>query len=78
MTEVQVLHRWSGLASFFVGMECTRLQPLLQGDSGGPMTVEDDTTKQHSLVGVTSWGDGCAKVSIIFFSITITEVLSAI
>ena len=31
------------------------------------MTVEDATTKQHSLVGVTSWGDGCAKVSIIFF-----------
>jgi len=33
-----------------------------QGDSGGPMTVEDASTKQHSLVGVVSWGEECAKV----------------
>ena len=38
----------------------------LQGDSGGPLTVEDATTKQHSLVGVVSYGDKCATVSIFF------------
>ena len=26
------------------------------------MTVEEPTTKQHFLVGVVSWADGCAKV----------------
>ena len=36
----------------------------LQGDSGGPLTVEDATTKQHSLVGVVSYGDKCATVSV--------------
>ena len=33
------------------------------------MTVEDATSKQHTLVGVVSFGEGCAKVFdvIIFF-----------
>jgi len=31
-----------------------------QGDSGGPFTVKNEETKQHDLVGVVSWGDGCA------------------
>ena len=35
----------------------------IQGDSGGPMTVEEPTTKQHYLVGVVSWGIRCAEVS---------------
>jgi len=31
-----------------------------QGDSGGPFTVKNSDTNQHDLVGVVSWGDGCA------------------
>jgi len=31
-----------------------------QGDSGGPFTVKSEETNQHDLVGVVSWGDGCA------------------
>ena len=33
-----------------------------QGDSGGPFTVEENG--KHFLVGVTSFGAGCAKVDI--------------
>merc|ERR1712053_2178 len=33
-----------------------------QGDSGGPFTVKEET-EQHSLVGVVSWGLGCAADS---------------
>jgi len=31
-----------------------------QGDSGGPFTVKNSSTNKHDLVGVVSWGDGCA------------------
>jgi len=31
-----------------------------QGDSGGPFTVKSSSTSQHNLVGVVSWGYGCA------------------
>ena len=39
-----------------------------QGDSGGPFTVKSSSTSQHDLVGVVSWGYGCAAVSIFFSS----------
>merc|ERR1712053_27062 len=31
-----------------------------EGDSGGPFTVKNSGTNKHDLVGVVSWGDGCA------------------
>ena len=37
-----------------------------QGDSGGPFTVKSGSTSQHDLVGVVSWGYGCAAVSCSF------------
>ena len=36
-----------------------------QGDSGGPFTVKS-VANQHELVGVVSWGYGCAAVSILY------------
>ena len=38
-----------------------------QGDSGGPLTVKEGD--QHSLVGVTSGGFGCAAVSWTLFRV---------
>ena len=32
-----------------------------QGDSGGPLVVDDSSTSQNTLVGVVSWGIGCAR-----------------
>ena len=40
-----------------------------RGDSGGALTVEENG--KHTLVGVTSWSKGCAKVNIHCFMIRI-------
>ena len=34
-----------------------------QGDSGGPLLIErgDDSVNEQTLIGATSWGDGCAR-----------------
>jgi len=32
-----------------------------QGDSGGPLTLVDPNTSKVKLIGVVSWGSGCAK-----------------
>jgi trypsin len=31
-----------------------------QGDAGGPLLLEDDVN-QPALVGIVSWGEGCAR-----------------
>lgn len=31
-----------------------------QGDSGGPVVVYDNETKTPTVVGIVSWGRGCA------------------
>lgn len=33
---------------------------FFQGDSGGPLVVLEPSTGAYTLIGLTSWGDGCA------------------
>ena len=34
-----------------------------QGDSGGPLVTKTPSDLGYSLIGVTSWGDGCANAN---------------
>lgn len=55
-----------------------------QGDSGGPLSVPDATTGQHTLIGATSWGNGCGQAGqygvwadLAFFSDWMTTKFTA-
>ena len=32
-----------------------------QGDSGGPLVTRSDQEGEYSVIGITSWGQGCAR-----------------
>ena len=32
-----------------------------QGDSGGPLVTRSNDTGDYSAIGITSWGQGCAR-----------------
>ena len=34
---------------------------LFQGDSGGPLMFYDPATRRYHVVGLVSWGFGCAE-----------------
>ncbi len=36
-----------------------KCQVVGYGDSGGPLSCQDRTTKQWTIVGISSWGERC-------------------
>ena len=52
---------------FFLSKSVAKLFLKNQGDSGGPFTVKNEETNQHDLVGVVSWGMGCAAVGLFLY-----------
>ena len=47
-----------------------------QGDSGGPLTFHDQLKGQTAVVGVVSWGIGCAEANNLGVYARVTKVLS--
>lgn len=51
-----------GVGRIQAGMICAAAEntDTCQGDSGGPLVSRSSPGSPYSLVGITSWGDGCA------------------
>ena len=45
------------------GMVCAGAggKDTCQGDSGGPLVTRSNDTGDYSVIGITSWGQGCAR-----------------
>ena len=62
---------YSGLISSEMVCAGSSGKDACAGDSGGPFTVKNKETNQHDLVGVVSWGYGCAAVSNFFLKLSL-------
>ena len=62
---------YSGLISSEMVCAGSSGKDACAGDSGGPFTVKSSSTNQHDLVGVVSWGYGCAAVSNFFLKLSL-------
>ena len=62
---------YSGLISSEMVCAGSSGKDACAGDSGGPFTVKSSSTNQHDLVGVVSWGKGCAAVSNFFLKLSL-------